>query len=458
MSLRMFVCAMVFAIACAPAADSQRPPAGDVLFFEGARLITGEDGPPIERSAFIVADRKITQVGRAGELERPAGAVAIDLTGKTVMPALVELHSHLGYWDGPRNTNLVENFTRQNILDHLQRFAYHGIGVALSLGTDRRELAYGVRDEFRQSPPPDAALYLTAGQGLSLKDAGPGFPMRPAVYEIATEEEGRKAVQELVARKVDRALKLWHDAGRGTLPPPVYKAVIDEAHKHNLLVLSHADETGYKDLLRAGLDGFAHSLWRGPGEVDDELIALLKERPKVFMLSTLWASRNQIYGARPYWLDEPLLHETLTAAEIKKLENPKTPPDASEQWAAGIVPRNLAKLKAAGVRMGLGGDIGGISGGGGYFGWSSQVELESLVRTGLTPSEAIRVATRDSAEILGLDEHGMVAPGKSADFIVLDANPLENIANSRRIAAVYLRGVKVNRAALRAKWTGDSPQ
>jgi imidazolonepropionase-like amidohydrolase len=148
----------------------------------------------------------------------------------------------------------------------------------------------------------------------------------------------------------------------------------------------------------------------------------------------------------------------LTAAEIKKLENPKTPPDASEQWAAGIVPRNLAKLKAAGVRMGLGGDIGGISGGGGYFGWSSQVELESLVRTGLTPSEAIRVATRDSAEILGLDEHGMVAPGKSADFIVLDANPLENIANSRRIAAVYLRGVKVNRAALRAKWTGDSPQ
>jgi imidazolonepropionase-like amidohydrolase len=454
--VRILPCCLLFAVACSTAPANQEPTRTNVFFFEGARLITGVGGAPIERSAFIVADGRFAEVSRAGELQRPAGAIAVDLTDKTVMPGIVEVHAHLGYWNGPQNTNVVGNFTRENILDHLQRFAYHGVAVVLSLGTDRRELAYDVRDEFLRAPPPDAAAYLTAGQGLSLPGAGPGFPMRPAVYEVKTEDEARRAVQELAARRVDRAIKLWHDAARGTLPPPVYQAVIDEAHKHNLLVLSHVDQTGYKDLLRAGLDGFAHSLWRGPGEVDDELIALLKERPNVFTLSTLWASRNEIYGPRPYWLDDPLLDETLTRDEIRKLENPKTSPDAPQRWVEGIVPRNLAKIKAAGVRIGLGGDIGGLSGGGGYFGWSSQVEMESLVRTGLTPSEAILVVTRNSAEILGLDDFGTIAPGKSANFIVLDANPLENIANTRRIAAVYLRGKPVDRAALRAKWAGNS--
>ena len=117
------------------------------------------------------------------------------------------------------------------------------------------------------------------------------------------------------------------------------------------------------------------------------------------------------------------------------------------------LPRNVAKLKAAGLRIGLGGDIGGLSGRG-YFGWSSHMEMDALVKAGLTPSDAIVVATRNSAEILGLQELGMVASGKSADFIVLDANPLENIANTRRIAGVYLRGREVDRAGLKAKWTG----
>ena len=140
------------------------------------------------------------------------GAHASTSTGKTVMPAMVELHAHLGYWNGPANTNLVENFTRENVLDYLQRFAYHGVAAAVSLGTDRRELGYDLRDEWRKSPPPNTALYFTAGQGLSSPGAGPGFPMRPAVYEVTTEADARKAVQEMVDRKVDRVFEDWHDA------------------------------------------------------------------------------------------------------------------------------------------------------------------------------------------------------------------------------------------------------
>ena len=185
--------------------------------------------------------------------------------------------------------------------------------------------------------------------------------------------------------------------------------------------------------------------------MDDELIALLKEHPKTFTLTTFWGSRNQIWGSRPAWLDDPLLRETFNAIEIAKLENPKVAADAPERWLAGPIPRNIAKIRAAGVRIG----IGGIRR---HFRRRRLFRLQLAHGAGRTcesgphSREAISVGTRNSAELLGLDDLGTVAPGKSADFIVLNANPLDNIGNTRRIARVYLRGKEVDRAALRAKW------
>lgn len=226
-TLKLLSCSLLFAVGLSSQAVTHTPQTTRaVTLFEGARLIVGDGSAPIENSAFLVENNKFTQIGKTRELQVPAGAVRVDLTGKTVMPGLVELHAHLGYWNGPANTNLVENFTRENVLDHLRRFAYHGVAAVLSLGTDRRELAYQLRDELRKAPPGDTALYFTAGQGLSSPNAGPGFPMRPAVYEVTTEAEARKAVQEMVGRKVDRWLKIWHDANRAKLPPAVYRAII----------------------------------------------------------------------------------------------------------------------------------------------------------------------------------------------------------------------------------------
>jgi hypothetical protein len=219
----------------------------------------------------------------------------------------------------------------------------------------------------------------------------------------------------------------------------------------------------FKHLLRSGLDAFAHPTWRQTEvePVDDELIALFKAHPEVPVMPGFWTPRNEIYGPRPYWLDDPLLAETFTPAEIKALENPETPSDAPHTWASGPVPRSLQRLKAAGVRFVLGTDMGGgfsreHDPTPAYLGWSTHIEMESMVKAGMTPSEVITAATRDSAHFLGLDHAGTVAAGKTADFLVLDANPLDNIANTRRISRVYLRGAEIDRTALRTKLSGGS--
>jgi imidazolonepropionase-like amidohydrolase len=327
----------------------------------------------------------------------------------------------------------------------------------MSLGAERPELGYALRDELRAAPLANTALFLTAGQGLAMPNGGPAPPLRDAPYGVSTEAEARKAVQELAARRVDRYVKIWVDDRGGTvqkLPRDLYSAAIDEAHKLNLLTVTHTFELeDVKDILRAGIDGLAHPPWRGGGEVDDELAGLFRQRPGVFVILTLWSTRNEIFGRRPAWIDDPLLRETFAEEDIKMLENSSVSEDAPVKWKAGVVPRGVARLKGAGVRFGLGDDAGATNGGQ-YFGFASHMEMASMVEAGLTPAEAITVATRNSAEILKLGHLGSVTQGKSADFIVLDANPLDDINNTRRIAAVYLRGKEIDRAALRAKWTG----
>ena len=426
----------------------------NAVLFEGARVVVGDESAPIENAAFVVENGTFTRIGRAGDVGAPEGAPRVSLQGKTVMPAIVDAHGHLGYRRGV--SFLVENYTRENLIDHLQRLAYHGVAAFMSMGTER-DLGYALRDELRAAPPPGLALFLTAGRGLAMPNGGPAPPLRDAPYGVATEAEARAAVRELAAKKIDGYVKIWVDDREGQvkkLTPDLYAAAIDEAHKVGLRTITHTqDREDVKSILRAGIDGLAHPPWRLGQEVDDELVKLFKERPHVFVLLTLWGTRNQIFGRRPAWIDDPLLRETFADEDIRLLENASVPEDAVARWRAGVVPRGVARLKAAGVRFGLGDDAGATNGAQ-YFGFGAHMEMASMVEAGLTPAEAITAATRNSAEFLSLDRLGTVAVGKSADFIVLDANPLEDINNTRRINAVYLRGQAVDRTALRAKWTG----
>ncbi len=419
----LLLCTLPLIAACSPGGESS--------------IIVRDRTAPIANSAFLVEDGRFAAVGSAGAVDAPAGAARVDLSGKTVMPAIVDGHVHLGYADVAAMTDTPANYSRDNIVEHLERLAYHGVAAALSMGLDREE-ASGLREETI----PGAALFRMAGAGIAMPDAGPGAADRRDVpYGVTTEAEARAAVQELAAAGVD-IVKVWVDDRNGTvekLTPPLYRAAIDEAHAQGLRVAAHIyyleDAT---ELLRAGVDGFAHGVRDLP--VDRELLGLLAERPDVFLMPNLPDSGYLTER------DLDFRAETLPESAVERMR---------EQLAArtGPIPgrsyrlqsNNLLRMQATGIPIVLGTDGDGA-------GWDAHEEMADMVAAGMTPAEVIVAATSAAAAVVGLDGSGSVAEGYSADFIVLDANPLENIYNTRRIDSVYLRGSEVDRAALPARW------
>jgi imidazolonepropionase-like amidohydrolase len=440
--------------------------------FEGARLIPGDGSPAIENSAFVVENNRFTAIGRRGEVPAPAGAARVDLSGKTVMPTMVDMHGHFGFQNIPAGTMSKETFTRANLIDHLQRLAFHGVGAAVGVGdlVDRSDMHGGrtgwgdVPLRLREEVVPGAALFHTSGAGMAWPGSGAqGDPSRVDVaYPVATPEEARAAVDDYVKMKPD-FIKIWVDSRRGTkktLTPELYRAIADEAHKFGVPVGVHnVTLADAKELLRDGVEGWLHVPVREGDVVDDEIIGIVKDRiargdrPNMWITPSLITAWMNTSGTRPAWLDDPLLRATYSPEQIEKYWGEplkKMSPEAAARAKKSFENdgRNLMKLRAAGM-----GVVGGTDTGQTRFliGYFNHLDLESMVAIGMTPMEAIKAATHDGAEI-GHFDTGFVAPGKSADFIVLDANPLESISNTRKIAKVYLRGQEVPRAELAAKW------
>ena len=439
--------------ACGQEAPEPPPPESSAVLYEGFRLITGDDSPPADNAAFLIDEGVVMAVGQTGELGLPPGAERVDLSGKTVMPTLVSLHGHLGFLKGLAFD--AENYTRDNVVDHLHRYAYYGVGTIVSLGVDNGDLAFHIRAE-QEAGQLGGARLRTVGRGIADPSGGPGAPtMRPAAYGATTEEEARQAVSELAERDVD-AVKIWVDERGGAVtqfPIELSRAVIDEAHLRELQVIAHIyDASDAAELVEAGVDGFAH-LARD-GEMTSELVAAIKRRD-VFVMPNLSVSERGGHSEPQAFLDDPLLHESVTLDVIAKAKESYTrrSADAAAQSAASYadMERSFAKLNEAGVRLVLGADSGVTDQ---FFGYTELRELGLIVKGGLTPAETIIAATSAPAAALGIDETGVLTAGKSADFIVLNADPLEDIANVKQIDRVFLKGTEVDRASLRAGWTG----
>jgi imidazolonepropionase-like amidohydrolase len=439
-------------VAFAAATFAQHASAQTVLF-EGARLIAGDGSAALENSAILVERGSITRIGRSGEIAAPAGTTRIDLAGKTVMPAIIATHVHPGFQSGL--TYVAENFKRETILDDLNRALYFGVSTVMSQGIERGEVMYQIRTEQAEGRLGGARLML-AGRGMGAPNAGPGNPVYANfAYDVTTEEQARNNVRELIAKKVD-AVKIWVDdrGGRAPkLPINISRAVIDEAHKNGLKVAAHIF---YHDdavaLAEAHVDSFAHLV--RDKVMSDELIALTIKN-KVYVMPNIGSPERGIYTTPAPWLDEPylagLLRDTVTPEVIERMRKAHVSrdPALAERNSKNydILKRSVAKLGAAGAHVILGSDTGLEDH---FFGYAEQKEIELMVQAGMTPSQVIVAATSRAAEYLGLTDRGLLAPGKRADLMVLDGNPLDDIRNTRRIAKLYLVGAEVDRAALKA--------
>ncbi len=424
--------------------------AAQPIVFEHARIIDGTGRTAREDALLVIDGARIVGVGKASKVRRPKGARVIDASGKTIMPGLIVSHGHVGVvMDGQ---NRPDAYTRENVLRQLLQYERYGVTAVLAMGLNR-DLGYDLRDEQRRGGIPGASLY-TAGRGIGAPGGAPPLPVAPdQVYRPQTPEEAVAEVKETAGHHADM-LKIWVDDIFGKLPKlrrDVYQAAIEEAHRDKLRVAAHIfylDDA--KALADAGLDAFAHSIRDQP--VDDALVKAMKAKG-MFYIPTLNVDESSfMFVDDPSLLQDPFLTGAIGATQLNQLQSPEfrkkveSDPNLPRNRAAvsnGM--HNLKVLHDAGIKIAFGTDSGGnpvrIQG------WGEHRELELMVRAGLTPMDAIVAATRGSAEFIGATDRGTLAPGKRADFLILAANPLDDIRNTRQLVSVWNAGKETKPAA-----------
>ena len=436
---------LLLLVSCQPA---QPPgPSSQITVIEGATVIDGVSEAPTEDAILVISGDTIQAIGKRGSFPIPAGARIVNAAGKVILPGMFSLHGHVGRTEGMESSE--ENFNRERVQRDANAYLYYGVTHVLSLGHDQELMAEFLAGQ-RAGTAGGARLY-TAGLGFGAKG---GWPRNPYVNRPTTPEEARAMVQKEAA-KHPRVLKIWADNRLGELPdfsPDLYGPVIEEARRHNLRVVAHAFYLeDAKELIRRGVVALAHSIL--DKEVDEEFLTLAKEN-RITQVTTLAGHHvNLSYADGAAFLDDPglpllfpaIVLETAGSKEYReKLAGNPNMPRWRREYA--IAAKNTAQVAAAGIPIAVGTDSGlplrfpGL--------WEHR-EMELLVQAGLTPMEAIQAATVNAARFLGVDsQYGTLAPGKVADFLVLHADPLADITNSRKIDAVWMNGKPVNRAAL----------
>lgn len=386
----------------------------------GARLIDGTGRAPLEQATLIISDGRIQTVGVPAAVQIPVGAVRVDLSGKTIIPGLINAHAHLNNGNDARPL-------RAQLLAQLRLYADYGVTTVHTLGDDGRE-SVNIRDEQERGTLDRARLYVS----------GPNVVARTA-------DEARQNVDRAAEMRVD-IIKTRLSGNPNDMPPEVYRALIDRAHQRKLRVAAHLyylDDA--KALLDAGVDVIAHSV--RDQDVDAELISELT-RLDVGYIPTLTRDLSVFtYETTPAFFSDPFFLRGV-AAYKEQMDRLKDP-DLQEQTrrseeaqtikqALAQAQRNLKMLADGGVTIAMGTDSGTQLGR--WQGYFEHVELELMVEAGLTPLQALVAATGDAARVMELDTLGTLEPGKWADLVVLNANPLEDITHTQQIDAVWIAG------------------
>ena len=428
-----------------------------ILVVEGATVVDGVSSAPIADAVLVIEGGRIRSLGQRGSDEVPVGATRINAAGKTVIPGLISLHGHVGRTEGIEANE--EYFNRARIQRDANAYLYYGLTHVLSLGHDR-EAIYEFLADQHTGKTAGARLY-TAGLGFGAKN---GWPANPYVHRPANPEEARAmARRELVNRP--GFLKLWVDDRLGKsppFPPEVYGPIIEEARQQGVRVTAHvyylADA---KELMRRGVAALAHSVQ--DQEVDAEFLELAKRNAVVQIVTLAGIRKNVDYAENPDFLTDPGLRDLFSAPVLETFASKPYRDSLAKQFDLNLIRRqsevaakNARKIADAGIPIAVGTDSGLV---GSFPGLWEHREMELLVEAGLTPMQALQAGTITGARFLGVDrDYGSLEPGKVADFVVLRANPLEDIRNTRQIESIWMNGKQIDRSALTSGMPGAERQ
>jgi imidazolonepropionase-like amidohydrolase len=395
--------------------------AAQVTVLTHATVIDGTGAVPRQDITVVMEGGRIRELGPASSIAAPFGAAVVDLTGKFIVPGIINAHGHVGANPEPQ----------------LRQYAAYGVTTTTSMATDPDEVVRLKEEQKRGN--------LHGARVLTVK-----YGFMPPDPQVVTPDEARAKVDEIVAGGGD-FIKVWIDGQggkRAKLSREFCAAVMDQARKHGKITMAHVYELAdAKMIVDEGVNILVHNV--RDQEMDDDFIATLKRR-NVSVISTLMREEALFaYGEAPGWIDDPFFRKGLSAERLailktrKREEQAGDPALALNKRAFEIDKINLRKLSDAGVRIALGTDSGGDPSRFFIQGFFEHRQMELMVQAGLTPMQVIQAFSKGASEVLGIDqEFGTLAKGKAADLLVLEKNPLDNIANMRAIEAVYLGGRK----------------
>ncbi len=416
--LLFFLCTL---IAC-----KSQEQTGRYTAFIGATIIDGNGGTPIPDGVLLVRDGKVVAVGTKEDIPIPADVTRRDVSGKTIMPGIINAHGHVGDVQGIEGGH----YSAQTLQDNLGMYARYGVTTVVSLGGDQAAAV-----------PLRAVSDTTATQRARLFIAG-------EVISGKTPAEALAVIDKNKAMGVD-FMKIRVDDNLGTSPKmteDVYRAVIKRSHELGYKIATHLyylDDA--RKLLDAGTDMLAHSVRDLP--VDAAFIKLIKDKKVPYCPTFTRELSTYVYGDTADFFTDPFFLMAYDKATFQPLLDParqtrmRTSNSAiTYKQQLPIAMANLKTLSDAGVPIVFGTDSGIPTRFMGYF---EHLEMEMMAEAGLTPMQIIVSASKTAAETLGLKGVGTLAAGHWADFLVLDADPLADIRNVRKLEGVYIGGEKV---------------